>query len=389
MLFYELKSRSPRLFLSLSQTQAFIQDNTSDIFGFEFSLYNLYELEQSHSTNFIPLEIEEEQYLYLAWGDNKSDAIAFCVYSILKDHLSRFSMIYHSESKRKDLEIAVSLIPTPLALYDGSNQLLVHNKSFIDLNISSKECLDFRHGQQLTVGKETFRVLKKQWDDKLLFSFISVQDVISSDKQSSEELGIITSSVAHELNNPLAGVLAALEVFLLDDLDDELNEKIQEMKTSLIRCKKLVETFLGFSKVQVDGDVNRFLKPRVNDIEFSLGQAMELVRFRLVENNISLNIDFSRTKPLETAIHGPMMTMIMYLILGDVVTNMAHHGLVVREKRNRLDLTLREDRNNILLKFSEKGILGTDVMKSKLFTHLVQSQGFNFFYSDDCIEFRV
>ena len=62
---------------------------------------------------------------------------------------------------------------------------------------------------------------------------------------SSEELGIISSSIAHELNNPLGGILAGLSVLLLEDLEMENRLSLEEMKRGTERCRQLINIFLG------------------------------------------------------------------------------------------------------------------------------------------------
>lgn len=76
-------------------------------------------------------------------------------------------------------------------------------------------------------------------------------------------LGVLASSVAHEVNNPL-GVILGYITFLESKIDK--NEKIfdylLEMKRECQRCKKIVENFLNFAKIPKPN----FQKVNINEL---------------------------------------------------------------------------------------------------------------------------
>ncbi len=63
-------------------------------------------------------------------------------------------------------------------------------------------------------------------------------------------LGVLASSVAHEINNPLGVILGYLS-FMEGKLtpDDKLYNYLKEMKGECQRCKKIVENFLNFARI--------------------------------------------------------------------------------------------------------------------------------------------
>ncbi len=63
-------------------------------------------------------------------------------------------------------------------------------------------------------------------------------------------LGVLASSVAHEVNNPL-GVILGYLTFIEGKLnrEDKIYEYLLEMKKECQRCKKIVENFLNFAKI--------------------------------------------------------------------------------------------------------------------------------------------
>ncbi|MEK7358664.1 MAG: PAS domain-containing sensor histidine kinase, partial [Bdellovibrionota bacterium] len=67
------------------------------------------------------------------------------------------------------------------------------------------------------------------------------------------ELGTIGSSIAHELNNPLGGMLSFLQLIKMDLKGDEAwFEDISEMELGARRCRDIVQSLLGFTRKSSD-----------------------------------------------------------------------------------------------------------------------------------------
>lgn len=63
------------------------------------------------------------------------------------------------------------------------------------------------------------------------------------------ELGTIGSSIAHELNNPLGGILSFTQLIKMDmDPKHPLYPDIVEMEEGVQRCKEIVQNLLGFTR---------------------------------------------------------------------------------------------------------------------------------------------
>lgn len=74
------------------------------------------------------------------------------------------------------------------------------------------------------------------------------------------ELGTIGSSIAHELNNPLGGILSFTQLIKMEmNPDDPLYPDIVEMEAGVQRCKEIVQNLLGFTRnpnADHEGDVS-------------------------------------------------------------------------------------------------------------------------------------
>lgn len=62
-------------------------------------------------------------------------------------------------------------------------------------------------------------------------------------------LGLFASGIAHDINNPLSGVLAFAQLAMQGaDKNSQTYEDLKEIEASALRCKKIIEELLHFSK---------------------------------------------------------------------------------------------------------------------------------------------
>ncbi len=94
-------------------------------------------------------------------------------------------------------------------------------------------------------------------------------------------LGVLAAGVAHELNNPLTGVIAYTEMLLRKNCDKSFDEDLKKIMESAQRCEKIVKNLLSFSRQRMP------LKTleSINDI---IDKAVELRNYKLSSNNIEI-----------------------------------------------------------------------------------------------------
>ena len=233
------------------------------------------------------------------------------------------------------LERTLSLIPYPLALFGQNKALILYNQKFLQMNILPSVCIRLSHEEKYEHDGQFYKIYRKEFDfeneNYVYYSFVSDKDVLDrTDKNlSSSELGIISSSIAHELNNPLAGILAAIEVLLLDDAQDaEVRQSLIIMQDSAKRSKELVEIFLGFSKKDP-----RYYKS--TSIKTSFILAINLLRFRMIESSVRLEMnEFLEIKSFKKELNGSVLAMIFYIILGEIITVVSKMELITARSQN-------------------------------------------------------
>lgn len=320
---------------------------------------------------------------YLCWEGDIDDSLILKVYSLVEDILGRASDEAAKTEHLEEMQEILSEIPVALALFDSNNELALHNARFARLNLSARKVLGLENDEQFSQNGELYRAYKRKLDKGYeLSTFLPVKEFLGdSSSPSSEELGIISSSIAHELNNPLGGISGALDVMLLDDRPEELEQQLRDMKGGVARCKKLVETFLGFSRLKAKEAGEE------EELESCLTSAMELIRFRLIENNVTMETHYSKSESFGSGFNPHVMAMTLYLTLGDLLTNFGHQNLVAGERSTCLKINFEESSKTLGL-VSPIG-LNSDFLKSKLLGHLLELQKMELVAKKDKIELRA
>lgn len=99
------------------------------------------------------------------------------------------------------------------------------------------------------------------------------------------EIGTIGSSIAHELNNPLGGILSFVQLIKMDLAKDHpLYEDIQSMEDGVRRCKDIVQNLLGFTRdPMVDEEKDL-------DLRDVIDRAIKIVELQTKSRGIELKV---------------------------------------------------------------------------------------------------
>lgn len=304
---------------------------------------------------------------------------------LLISTLNRSLQVVDQKLVRSDGEVefwkkVFSKIPYPMAAITNIGDLLIYNESFAKIGILPKECLRFKDLETIEIFQSFYKIRKINFIINLMeisyfvFYMIEEKQLLldnapppkNKNKSSTDELGIISSSIAHELNNPLAGILAALSLLELEtNWSIDAKTDMEDMKNGARRCKELVEIFLGFSK----------FSPVVHSkisIKESLDQAINLLRFRMIESNLRLEMKYVSTlQNFSYQINSSIMSMILYLICSELMTAYAHHRLLTQTSQGYLSGEVIDFSNQIILKLEQNFEYENKIAQSKLIQHLL------------------
>jgi len=188
--------------------------------------------------------------------------------------------------------------------------------------------------EKLKKGTEEFG--KGQWDHKielssdnefgaLAKSFNQMaenvkqlqQQAIHMDRMSA--VGQLAGGVAHELNNPLTGVLGQAQILIAKTTEtDPVFQQLKKIEQAALRCKKIVRGLLDFSRPSQ----TKFEEVNPNDL---LESTMDLCEADLKSAKVNLNKKL--TKPLPPVEGNPSeLQQVMLNLISNAIHAMAHGG---------------------------------------------------------------
>lgn len=284
-------------------------------------------------------------------------------------------------------------IPFPVALLSENGEVHQHNTLFAKLSFPPSSCLKLKLREKILINDIPYNVYRKDVhhldQQKILFVFFTESFFLKGDGNltpSGQELGIISSSIAHELNNPIAGIQAALTLLLLDEsFNQEASQTLVEMKNGALRCKQLIETFLGFSRANPKSITGS--ESSLGPIDICYQQAQNLLRFRTVESGIRFNFQAIKHADFKAQVNPSLLTMTFYLILGELMTLYSHQLLVAN--KNQIEKVIKgeiiESAQEIQIQLHELNI--STLSLSKLIQNLLTIENFVLQVSDYSLRF--
>jgi len=155
-------------------------------------------------------------------------------------------------------------------------------------------------------------------------------------------VGQLVSGVAHELNNPLSGVLGLAQLLLSEEVPDGMRGDLETICQQALRCQKIVQNLLTFARKH---------KPQKNYVGINgiLRSTVALRAYQLKVDNIELVMELDDNLPPTMADYHQMQQVFLNLL------NNAYEAMV--EHRGRGKLTLRSERDGdwIRVKFIDNG----------------------------------
>ncbi|HYK87368.1 MAG TPA: ATP-binding protein [Acidobacteriota bacterium] len=191
----------------------------------------------------------------------------------------------------------------------------------------------------------TFQISVSPWLDKnsRLAGSIHVAKDISKERQLQQQLiqseklsaiGELISGIAHELNNPLTGVMGYSQLLQLrKDLDDRAKDNLLKINSLALRCQRIVQNLLSFARKQ---------KPErtLCDINEVLERTVELRNYELQVNNIEIVRELDRQLPRTIADAHQLQQVFL-----NVITN-AEQAMLEAHGKGKLTIRTRAENKN-------------------------------------------
>ncbi|HRO66520.1 MAG TPA: HAMP domain-containing sensor histidine kinase, partial [Pseudobdellovibrionaceae bacterium] len=219
--------------------------------------------------------------------------------------LDRLTKIGEAENLKEQWDATFSSMANPVAIIDSSYEIVQSNtavrgkKCYEQFFQRNSPCVGCRRGENFSLSdEERFIEVQSQLltlDNAgtryyvNLYSDLTEQRgmekrILESAKMA--ELGTIGSSIAHELNNPLGGVLNFAQLMLMDlKSDHPFHADIREIENGARRCKEIVENLLGFTRAPRSDEIREI------DLRDVASRALKILELR--SKTLGIDVRFS------------------------------------------------------------------------------------------------
>lgn len=146
--------------------------------------------------------------------------------------------------------------------------------------------------------------LKKR-DDQL--KEFATQKIMASERLAL--IGQLSANVAHELNNPLTGIVTYSHLILEDiDCDDPKKKSLEKIVGQATRCRDIIRGLLDFSRQRKPDKV-------LSNINTVMEQCLSFVENQALFHNIEINKDFQEDLPMVIIDPSQVERVIMNMII--------------------------------------------------------------------------
>jgi hypothetical protein len=341
--------------------------------------------EEKFLSGYVFLENNEFGNFFLTWDEETlSELDKFKIYFFLQ---LVFNHLKNKQQMKSDVDNILNDVfmnlPCPVLVLDEGTNWFLSNSFFSKLNITHKQALDLASKNQITINEISYSIKINSFFCKnkklIVVYFINSNLFSSSTLSSSKEVAVITSSMAHELNNPIAGLKAAVEYLSsIQEVSIESKEVLLEMKRTIERCQKLTQTFLGFSKPLSHLSISNNEEIEVQNI---WQQTQYLIRTRMIENGLRPQFQYELLHYFGYKLQASSLVMIFYIILNEWITSITRRQLLegYKNKSQQVNFNLKEQTDSLMI----EGPIGENLK------NLMNSKFFLFLLSDLKLEIKL
>ena len=166
------------------------------------------------------------------------------------------------------------------------------------------------------------------------------EQLIIADRLAS--VGELASGIAHELNNPLTGVIGFTQMVLDKDIPDDIKEDIQVVYSEAQRAAQVVKNLLTFARKHAP-------EKQLMSINSIIEKVLELRAYEQRVSNIQVNTQFAPDLPEVMADYFQLQQVFLNIIIN------AEHFMIEAHNGGNLTITTERAEDAIKASFADDG----------------------------------
>jgi len=155
-------------------------------------------------------------------------------------------------------------------------------------------------------------------------------------------IGELAAGVAHEINNPLTGILGFSQRLSRKSTDEEVSQGLEIIHNEALRAAKVVENLLTFAR-------RREPKKEHSDINDILQKALELRAYELKTSNIEVITNLAPSLPKTIADFQQIQEVFLNIIIN------AEQAMSETKRGGKLTIKTQEIKDYIRISFADDG----------------------------------
>lgn len=164
------------------------------------------------------------------------------------------------------------------------------------------------------------------------------------------EIGTIGSSIAHELNNPLGGILSFVQLIKMDlKPEGPIYEDICSMEEGVRRCKEIIQNLLGFTRDPVVDE------ERELDLREVIDRALKIVELQTKSRGIDVRVDLP-AGPLPFVAHLNLLSQAVRNLLQYSIDSLIEKLLSQKNFHGFIEVRIEMRANEYVIKFLDNGL---------------------------------
>jgi PAS domain S-box-containing protein len=187
----------------------------------------------------------------------------------------------------------------------------------------------------IKMENEILLIVSDVTEERLRQESLMVTDRLAS-------IGEMASGIAHEINNPLTGVVGFSQLLIKKNIPQDIRDDLETINHEAQRAAKIVSGLLTFAYQSKPGwsmvDMNEILL-----------NTLELRTYEMELNNIRVVKKLAKNLPLTTADSAQIQQVFLNIILN------AEHAIKTSGKKGTLTVTTSFTDKNVIITFSDTG----------------------------------